>query len=162
MYIYCDVEDPCSPAFAVHEVRIWTDMAISIYGTPYNYDGNDDTITWGSTDADKVFKTGSYTGDYYCDWTTDNYSKGQGSEAWVGLHLEFPYTVVVTEVITYIACGHSGYGLALGTRSFNEELNYSSEEIIWKSSSSIPTWHSVEVDVVANNFGSLRNEAYSS
>ena len=60
--IYC--ADTCAPYFAVNEIKLFQDEAVSIYGTPYWFNGNTSTM-----DADKVFKSGSYLTTSSDTWT---------------------------------------------------------------------------------------------
>jgi len=67
----------CSPNFAIKELKIWNINAVSVGGTPYNYDGNE---PWNPSnpftfEINRLFGLGSYTNNAW----EQNYSVSPGS-----------------------------------------------------------------------------------
>ena len=75
----------CDPNFAVQEIKLWNDKAVSLKGTPYRFEGNVDSPY--ENVMDKVFETGSYVSTASEDNIEAAYATSKGTESMAVLGL---------------------------------------------------------------------------
>ena len=81
--VYCDPS--CIPSFAVQEVKLWKETALSATGSAYLFSNN---IYSYAGDADKVFKRGSFElGSYEGDFSLAFGSRKTSSSAFSGVSI---------------------------------------------------------------------------
>ena len=85
----------CTPKFAVRELKLFKEEALSVGGTPYTFTGNVAGASGGANDIDKVFKVGSYSGAN----KVDVYEVGKGTAGHSAICIDLLAVYVVSQII---------------------------------------------------------------